>query len=98
MKLSKEDIKKIALLARIDIKDEELDKYGKDLSSILDYVESLQEVDTAGADADMHITPLVNSWREDELNSCKEEERKLILDNMPNKEDGELKTVNVFKK
>jgi len=98
MKLSKEDIKKISLLARIEIKEEELGKYGKDLSSILDYVEQLQEVETTGADSDMHITPLINSWREDGLNGCTEEERELILENMPDKENGELKTVNVFKK
>lgn len=98
MKLSREEVQKIALLARIQIKDEELDKYGEELSSILNYVDKLQEADTDGIDPDYYITDLINNWREDELRGCTGTERELILGNMPDKEDEHLRTMGVFKK
>ncbi|PIR66354.1 MAG: Asp-tRNA(Asn)/Glu-tRNA(Gln) amidotransferase GatCAB subunit C [Parcubacteria group bacterium CG10_big_fil_rev_8_21_14_0_10_36_14] len=98
MKLNKEDVQKIALLARIGIKDDELSKYGDELSSILEYVDKLQEVDTTGANPNFYITNLQNSWREDELIGCSEAEHELILGNMPDKEGDLLKTMGVFKK
>jgi len=98
MKLSKEDVQKIALLARVELKDEELEKYGEQISSILEYVDKLQEADTSGVDPDLYITDLVNSWREDEQKGCTETERELILGNMPDKEDEQLRTIGVFKK
>ncbi|MBU4421622.1 Asp-tRNA(Asn)/Glu-tRNA(Gln) amidotransferase subunit GatC [Candidatus Parcubacteria bacterium] len=98
MKLSKEDVQKIALLARIGIKEEELSKYGDEMSSILEYVNKLQEEDTAGISSNFYITDLENSWREDELKGCTEAERELILGNMPEKEGDLLKIVGVFKK
>lgn len=98
MQLSKEEVQKIALLARIELKDEKLEKYGEELSSILEYVDKLQEVDTSGADPNFYPTDLVNSWREDEVKGCTETERELILGNMPDKEDDQLRTMGVFKK
>ncbi|MFC1612302.1 Asp-tRNA(Asn)/Glu-tRNA(Gln) amidotransferase subunit GatC [Patescibacteria group bacterium] len=98
MKLSKEEVQKIALLARIELKDEELEKYGKQLSSILEYVNKLQKADTSEADPNFYITDLVNSWREDEIEGCTATERELILGNMPDKEGDQLKTTGVFKK
>ena len=46
MSLSKEEVIKIAKLARLTLTDEEVEKYGTDLNAILGYVEQLQELDT----------------------------------------------------
>ena len=98
MRLSKVEVQKIALLARIELKDEELEKYGKELSSILEYVDKLQKADTSQADPNFYLTNLINAWREDEVRGCTETERELILGNMPDKEKDQLKTVGVFKR
>lgn len=46
-KLTKEQTKKIADLARLELSDSELDKYSKEISSILEYVELIDEVDVS---------------------------------------------------
>ena len=46
--LSKAEVQKIANLARIEITDEEAEKYSKELSDILGFVEKLNEADTEG--------------------------------------------------
>lgn len=104
MKLSKEEVQKIAELARIELAPAEIEKYRDQLSDILGYVNKLQEVDTKGVEAvpthsaGKYATDLINSWRADEVRSCGADERGLILDNMPDKEGDELKTIGIFKK
>jgi len=98
MKLTKEEVQKIALLARLELKEAEIEKYQHQLSDILGYVNKLQEVDTSGISPDSYATELKNVWREDNAKLCEEDERRLILDNMPDKEGDQLKTIGIFKK
>lgn len=49
--ISKEEVEKIAKLARLGLSEEEIKKMEKDLSSILDYFEKLKEVDISGVEA-----------------------------------------------
>lgn len=97
MKLSKEEVQKIADLARIELAPAEVEKYRDQLSDILGYVNKLQEVDTKGVEA-AHATDLINSWRADEVRGCGTDERELIFENMPDKENDQLKTIGIFKK
>jgi len=98
MKLTKEEVQKIALLARIELKEGEAEKYQHQLSDILGYVNKLQQVDTSGANPELHTTDLVNVWREDKVEACGPEERQIILEDMPDKKDDQLKTIGIFKK
>lgn len=54
-KITKQQVKKIANLARIKLEDSELDKFAKEISDILDYVEQLQEVDVDDVDRASHV-------------------------------------------
>ena len=63
--LSNDDVRHIAKLARLNISDDELGKFSKELSSILAYVEILQEVDTTNVQPTAQVTGLSNSFRED---------------------------------
>lgn len=54
--LTLQDVKKIAKLANINISDEEAIKYQKQLSSILDYVDMLNKVDTSDVVPTFHST------------------------------------------
>lgn len=98
MKLTKDEVLKIAQLAKIELKEEEIEKYREQLSDILNYVNKLQEVDTENINPDLYAADLVNSWREDEISPNPEESRKIILENMPAKEGDELRTIGIFKK
>ena len=61
------DIKYVAHLARLSLTDEEEQKLGAQLSSILGYVEKLKEVDVTGVEPTAHAFPLVNVTRPDEV-------------------------------
>ena len=47
MSLSKEDVEKIAQLARISLDEQDITNYARDLSNILDLVEQMNSVDTS---------------------------------------------------
>jgi aspartyl-tRNA(Asn)/glutamyl-tRNA(Gln) amidotransferase subunit C len=63
--LTKEEVKKIAMLSRIELRDGEVEKFQKDLSAILDYVDELKKVDTEGLEIVASVTGLENVSRED---------------------------------
>lgn len=63
--LSTDEVKKIAQLARIELREGEVEKFQSDLSSILDYVDELKNVDTDGLDIVSSVTGLENVQRPD---------------------------------
>jgi len=65
MKIDQESLKKIAHLARLDIKPEEQDGLLKSMDSVLTWMEQLDAVDTNGVEPLTHILDEVNNWRED---------------------------------
>ncbi|MFT7183903.1 MAG: aspartyl-tRNA(Asn)/glutamyl-tRNA(Gln) amidotransferase subunit C [Oceanicoccus sp.] len=67
MKLTKDDVKKIAHLARLGLTDEEVDRFTGQLADILTFVEQLKEVDTSGVPETCQVTGLANVTREDNV-------------------------------
>lgn len=65
--LSEEQVRHIAKLARIKLTDEEVERFGGQLSKVLDYMEILQEVDTDGVAETSQVTGLVNVTDADEI-------------------------------
>ena len=66
-KLSGDDVRHIAKLCRLNVSDEDVEKFATELSSILDFVEKLQEVDTSNVEPTPQATGLTNGFREDEI-------------------------------
>lgn len=64
-KFSAADIRKLARLCRLRLTDEEVSKYQNELSSILAYVEQLQDVDVSGLEPTSQVTGLTNVVRDD---------------------------------
>jgi len=64
--LTDKEVKHIAGLARIKINEKEEKNLKKDLSSILEYIDKLNEVDTTGIEPLYQTTGLVDSFRSDE--------------------------------
>ena len=65
--LTREDVLKLARLARLDLSDEEVESYRKELSAILDYVAQLDKADVAGLEPTTQVTGLKNVTREDQV-------------------------------
>lgn len=63
--LSKEEIEHIAMLARLSLTEEEKELFSAQLSSILDYMEKLNELDTENIEPTSHVLSLSNVMRED---------------------------------
>lgn len=96
MELSKQEIEHIALLARLGLTEEEKEKFAKQLSSILDYVEQLKEIDTDGVEPTAQVTGLENVMREDVMADCTKEVRDKLIKLVPDSEDDLVKTKSVF--
>ncbi|MFA6553009.1 MAG: Asp-tRNA(Asn)/Glu-tRNA(Gln) amidotransferase subunit GatC [Patescibacteria group bacterium] len=64
MELTEKDVEKLATLARIELTPEEKKRFASQLSSILDYVKQLDEVDTKDVGLGTHV-PLTSSFRQD---------------------------------
>ena len=67
MSISVEEVKHIAKLARIELSDDELEKFRSDLSQVLGYIEVLKTVNTDGVEPLATVTGLENVFREDEI-------------------------------
>lgn len=67
MALTREEVAKIAHLARLELAPGELDRFGKQLEAILGYVEKLNELDLKGAEPTTHVLPLTDREREDKV-------------------------------
>jgi aspartyl-tRNA(Asn)/glutamyl-tRNA(Gln) amidotransferase subunit C len=94
--LSKEEVKRIAQLARLEISEEEAEKYSKELSDILGFVEKLNEADTEGIEPIAHITGAKNIVREDKVVEYSDETKENIINNFPEKKDRFDKVKAVF--
>ncbi|GBE05208.1 MAG TPA: Asp-tRNA(Asn)/Glu-tRNA(Gln) amidotransferase subunit GatC [Nitrospirae bacterium] len=60
-------IEHIALLARLELGTEEKNLFSKQLERIIEYIDKLNELDTADVAPTAHVVPLKNVFRTDEL-------------------------------
>lgn len=65
MSLTREDVLKIANLARLDLSEEELAHFGDQLSAVLDYAARLNELDLSGIEPSAHAVSRTNVMRDD---------------------------------
>ena len=86
MKLSNDEVKHIASLAKIGMTEEELKVIGAQLSQILEQFQSLSALDTENVETTAHPTGLNTVLRNDEIINPKADEG--MLSNVPKKEQG----------
>lgn len=65
MALSDDDVRKLALLARLELSDDEVSKVGSQLDSILGFIRKLSELDTADVEPMTTALDVDNRWRDD---------------------------------
>ncbi len=96
MAISRKDIQNIADLARLALLPEEEERFESQLSSILEYVSQLQEVDTSESEYQYQVDGLKNSMDKDEVRKSDEETRARILAAFPERAGDLLKVKGVF--
>lgn len=86
MSLDKDQVRKIAHLARLRIEESDVEGYADNLSNILDLVEQMNAVDTSGVVPMSHPFDAVQRLREDEV--TEEDRRQDFQEIAPASEDG----------
>jgi aspartyl-tRNA(Asn)/glutamyl-tRNA(Gln) amidotransferase subunit C len=86
MKITKEEVLHVAHLARLEIDESAVEKFAAQIGNILDYVDQLNQIDTAGVRPTSHALALTNAFREDA--QTEHLPREAALANAPEQEDG----------
>lgn len=94
-KITIDDVRRVAALAKIAVTDEEAKKLAKELDAILEYVRQLDAVDTKGLEPTYQVTGLINVTRKDEVIDYGTT-RDDLLTNAPRKRDGQIEVPKVL--
>lgn len=94
MRLSREEVERVAELAKVGLSEDELERLRGQLSDILDHIEILNELDTTNVPPMAHVTGLENVMRDDVVTTCLS--NSAVLANAPDQEDGYFKVPAVL--
>jgi aspartyl-tRNA(Asn)/glutamyl-tRNA(Gln) amidotransferase subunit C len=86
MAISEEQVRHVALLARLALTDDEVHTLSGQLSSILGHIETMRELDLADVPPTSHAIAVTNATRADEVKPCLPREMALL--NAPEARDG----------
>jgi aspartyl-tRNA(Asn)/glutamyl-tRNA(Gln) amidotransferase subunit C len=83
MRLSIDEVRHIAQLARLDLHEKEIENYEAELSAILSFVEKIQSVDTIGVAPTAYITETMDELRSDVVVHADLKERSALIGSFP---------------
>lgn len=92
--ISDETMEYVGILAKLELSDEEKEQAKKDMGSMLDYIDKLNELDTTGVEPMSHVFPVNNVFREDVVTNG--DDRDNILANAPEEKDGAFVVPKTF--
>jgi len=76
--LTEDEVRHVAKLARIDLTDNDVKKFSKQLSDVLDYMDILSDVDTDDVEMTNQVTGIKNAMRKDEVTNPKSTRDELL--------------------
>lgn len=85
MAISRDEVQKVSLLARLLLSEDDLDKMTSQMGAILQYAQLLQQVDTEGVQPMAHPLDVADVFRPDEVRPSLP--RESALSNAPNRDD-----------
>jgi aspartyl-tRNA(Asn)/glutamyl-tRNA(Gln) amidotransferase subunit C len=88
-RISNDQVKHVANLARLAISEEETEMFTKQLDAIISFAEQLNELDTANVEPTYHVLDMKNVFREDIKQTGLPREE--VLKNAPDHQDGQIK-------
>ena len=94
--ITKEEVEKIAKLARLGLEEKEIEKLQKELSSVLDYFDKLKKVDTSKIEPTTHSVIVENVYREDKTVGTESDTKNNLREAAPDKKGGFIKVKSIF--
>ena len=93
-KITKEEVKKVAFLARLELNEDEINNHSEQLEKILEYIKQLEKIDTDDVPCTTRAIEVVNVFRKDEkkVSDCTGE----ILELGPSIEDSYFKVPKII--
>ena len=95
MEINRETIKHLAELSNFSVTEEETERLGKDLQSIINYISQLDELDTKDIEPTYQVFEMENVWREDVLTPS-EATREELLAMTKEEKDNQIKVPKVL--
>ena len=92
--ISDETIEYVGILAKLELSDEVKELAEKDMANMLDYIDTLNELDTSGVEPMSHVFPVNNVFREDVVTNG--DDREEILANAPEAKEGAFVVPKTF--
>ncbi len=86
-KITDETIDYVGILAKLKLSEQEREDAKADMQKMLDYIDKLNELDTAGVEPMTHVFPVKNVFREDVVTNG--DDREQMLANAPEQRDGQ---------
>ncbi len=94
MSLTREDVKQVATLARMELTPKEEEQLTLQLGKVLDYIERLNQLDTEKVEPLAHVGDIVNAFREDRVTNKPAIDS--LLSNAPDREDDFFKVPKII--
>ena len=94
-RISSDDVKKVAKLARLKLNENEVQNHAKQLEKILDYIKQLETINTENIPCTTRAIEVVNVLRKDEQKNYDNSEE--LLDLAPSREDNFFKVPKIIK-
>ncbi|MFA5431458.1 MAG: Asp-tRNA(Asn)/Glu-tRNA(Gln) amidotransferase subunit GatC [Candidatus Paceibacterota bacterium] len=91
--ISEEEIRNIAKLSYLEIKDEEIEEIRNKFSSVLDYVKKLQKLDVSNISETSNLSTSENVFRGD---VAKEKDSKALVDALSRKKDNYMQVKKIL--
>jgi aspartyl-tRNA(Asn)/glutamyl-tRNA(Gln) amidotransferase subunit C len=84
--IERKDVEYVAWLARLELSEEEKERFTRQLGQVLEHAEKIKSLDTEDVEPTSHAVPLKNVMRSDEVRPCLSQEE--ALSNAPRAQDG----------
>ena len=94
IKITKDEVKKVAHLARLELNDDEINNHAEQLEKILEYIKQLEKIDTCDVPGTTRAIEVTNVFRKDEKKNYDSTEE--ILELSPSKEDKYFKVPKIM--
>ena len=94
MQISKDEIIHIAKLANLNLNDQEIEQYTNDMKDILNFANTINNVNTEDVEDSINITENYNVFRKDEIEEFGD--REALLKNAPSQDDGMFRIPKVI--
>ena len=93
-KITNEEVKKVAHLARLELNEDEINNHVKQLEKILEYIKQLENINTDNVPCTTRAIEVTNSFRKDERESFENTEK--LLELAPSRQDKFFKVPKII--